>query len=262
MLHGELAAFLRCAATPALRATAAPTTDNVSKLRRGLCGDISICRISLATPYVGASGPAIERATSANVGADCYVLRQWRGRRVLHGELAAFLRCAATPALRATAAPTTNNVSKLRRGLCGDISERLAYARRVPSDVRLSCLASVMTFPVPRFLGRGGSGVTSASRLPAICCRPHVKRLAPAADPRDCSCLVFMSTPGDHLRSAAESPNSLLSNDNSLIAPIRSLFCCQNSLFARKQFPVPLHREFCGNTRNLRSNSRRLSGQG
>ena len=55
---------------------------------------------------------------------------------------------------------------------------------------------------------------------------------------------------------------ALLSNDDSLIAPICSLFCCQNSLFARKQFPVPLHREFCGNTRNLRSNSRRFWRQG
>ena len=39
----------------------------------------------------------------------------------------------------------------------------------------------------------------------AICCRPHVKRLAPAADHRNRSCLASMSTPGDNLRSAAGS---------------------------------------------------------
>jgi hypothetical protein len=33
----------------------------------------------------------------------------------------------------------------------------------------------------------------------------------------------------------------------------------QNSLFARKQFPVPLCREFCGNTRNSLSKSHRFS---
>ena len=191
----------------------------------------------------------------------CCVLRQRRARRVLHGEPAVFLRCAATPALRATAPPTTDNVSKLRGGLCGDISERLAYAPRVPSGVRLSCPASVMT--VPRFLGRRASGVASASRLPTICCRPHVKRLAPAADHRNRSCLASMSTPGDNLRSAAESPTrSFKQRRFPDCANTFPVVLCKNSLFARKQFPVPLRREFCGNTRNLRSNSHRLSGQG
>jgi hypothetical protein len=70
------------------------------------------------------------------------------GSSRLHGEPVAFLRRAATPALRPP--PTTDNVSELRPGLCEDISERLAYAPHVPSDVRLPSPASVM--PVPRFL--------------------------------------------------------------------------------------------------------------
>jgi hypothetical protein len=154
---------------------------------------------------------------------------------VLHGEPAAFLRCAATPALRATAPPTTDNVSKLRGGLCGDISERLAYAPRVPSGVRLSCPASVMT--VPRFLGRRASGVASAYRLPAICCRPHVKRLAPAADPRNRSCLASMSTPGVTYDLPQNLRFAPLSKDDSLIAPIRSLLCCAKFPVRAKAIP-------------------------
>jgi hypothetical protein len=54
---------------------------------------------------------------------------------------------------------------------------------------------------------------------------------------------------------------ALLNKDDSLIAAIYYRFCRQTSLFGQKPFPVPLRREFFGNTRNLRSNSRRFSRQ-
>jgi hypothetical protein len=38
--------------------------------------------------------------------------------------------------------------------------------------------------------------------------------------------------------------SSFVSKDDTLIAPIHSLFCYSNSLFEQKKFPVPLRREF------------------
>jgi hypothetical protein len=105
----------------------------------------------------------------------------------------------------------------------------------LPSEVRLSWLASVMTAPRSFEVMDGRCEITACR--PCICCRPRASSGSCSALP-DRSCICFHVDTRKITYDLLQNLRfALLSKDGSLIAPTRSLFCCSKFPVRAKTIP-------------------------